>query len=254
MNAMVARLNGRTVLDAALRQAPDRELLELLDRLVREAVPEDTWLDYKSGEATRDLDTVELRRAWGGSRGRRVRLLLDAEVAIAARDRDRRESLLRYFLRPPLSHDRLRYLPAAGGRVILELKKPWQDGSTHVEMTPAALLGRLASLVPRPRKNTTLYFGVLAGNVRGRSEIVPEATRTPARREDHSWATLMKHSFGLDVLGCPRCPKRLRLVAVLHDRAEVRRLLQNLRMWSDPIAIRPARAPPDDLPDGFDFP
>jgi hypothetical protein len=33
---------------------------------------------------------------------------LDAEVAVQAHDHERREGLLRYFLRPPLSHDRLR--------------------------------------------------------------------------------------------------------------------------------------------------
>ena len=31
---------------------------------------------------------------------------LDAEVAVAAHDRERREGLLRYFLRPPLSHEK----------------------------------------------------------------------------------------------------------------------------------------------------
>lgn len=180
---------------------------------------------------------------------------LDAEVAIAAHDRDGREALLRYFLRPPLSLDRLRYLPAAEhGRVILALKKPWHDRTTHVEMTPDAFLGRLASLVPRPRKNTTLYYGVLAGNARGRKSIVPAAPPRKKRHEDHTWAKLMRHSFGLDVLGCPKCKGRLKLVAILHDRAEVRRLLQSLSLWSDPIPIRPARAPPDELPDGFDFP
>lgn len=95
----------------------------------------------------------------------------NAEVAVAAHDTERREALLRYFLRPPLPYDRLRYLPSnAHGTVILQLKKPWQDRTTHVELTPSAFLARLASLVPRPKKN---------------------------------WAALMKHSFWLDVLGCP---------------------------------------------------
>ena len=63
----------------------------------------------------------------------------------------------------------------------------------------------------------------------------------------------MLRSFGLDVLSCPRCKARLRFVAVIHDRKEVRRLLQSLHLWSDPIPIRPARAPPG-LPEGLDFP
>jgi hypothetical protein len=76
---------------------------------------------------------------------------------VQAHDHERREGLLRYFLRPPLSHDRLRYLPSpGGGTVILQLKKPWQDRTTHIELTASASLTRLASLVPRPRKNTSL--------------------------------------------------------------------------------------------------
>ena len=63
----------------------------------------------------------------------------------------------------------------------------------------------------------------------------------------------MKHSFGLDVLVCPRCHKRLSLVAVIHDRAEVRRLLQHLRIFSERIPIRPARGPPDDFLEAYDF-
>jgi hypothetical protein len=46
----------------------------------------------------------------------------------------------------------------------------------------------------------------------------------------------MKHSFGLDVLGCPKCKARLRLVAVIFDRAELRRRLQHLCLFSDPRA------------------
>lgn len=179
---------------------------------------------------------------------------LDAEVAIAAHDAQRREGLLRYFLRPPLSHERLRYLPSkAGGTVILKLKKPWQDRTTHVEMTPNAFITRLASLVPRPRKNTSIYFGVLAGHAKGRKKIVPTPKRKATRKEDSSWAALMKHSFGLDVLGCPKCKARLRLVAVILARSEVKRLLQHLNIWSDPIPVRRARDPPELFAEAYDF-
>jgi hypothetical protein len=128
---------------------------------------------------------------------------LDAEVAVQAHDHERREGLLRDFLRPPLSHDRLRDLPSPGGGVVfLQLKKPSNDRTTHIELTPSAFLTRLASLVPRPRKNTSLYFGVLAANARGRKQFVRKIDRRVARNEDASWAALVKHTFGLDVLGC----------------------------------------------------
>lgn len=181
---------------------------------------------------------------------------LDAEVAIAAQDRERREALLRYFLRPPVSHERLRYLPSkAGGAVILQLKKRWRHRTTHVELTPSAFIARLASLVPRPKKNTSLYFGVLAAHAKSRKQIIPKPKREATRKEDSSWAALMKHSFGLDVLGCPTaaCKGRLTLVAVIFDHAEVKGLLQHLWMFEGPIPVHRARDPPELWTEAYDF-
>jgi hypothetical protein len=65
----------------------------------------------------------------------------------------------------------------------------------------------------------------------------------------------MKHSFGLDVLGCPTagCKGRLTLVAVIFDHAEVKRLLQFLRIFSDPSPsavpeTHPSSGPAADAP------
>jgi hypothetical protein len=35
--------------------------------------------------------------------------------------------------------------------VVLQLKTPYQDGTTHIVMSPLEFLQRLAALVPRPR-------------------------------------------------------------------------------------------------------
>lgn len=169
---------------------------------------------------------------------------LDAEVAVGEHDRGRLEQLCRYLLRPPLALDRLVKLD--DGRICIALKRPWADTTTHVTMTPEAFIARLASLVPRPRKNLIVYFGVLAANSNARQDIVPRPKDEPkGTRPDASWAALMKHSFGLDVTKCPRCDGSVRLVAVLHDRTEVRRLLEHLHLWSEPSQLHPARGPPD---------
>jgi hypothetical protein len=175
---------------------------------------------------------------------------LDAEVAVHEHERERLEHLCRYILRPPLALNRLKLL--ANELVCIELKRAWSDGTTHVTMSPSVFLARLASLVPRPRANTTLYFGVLAARSRDRPHVTPERS-PPSRTEDASWAALMRRSFGIDVLSCPRCKGRLRFVAVLFDPAEVKRLLAHLRCFSDPLPIQSARGPPEHE-ETFDFP
>jgi len=60
----------------------------------------------------------------------------------------------------------------------------------------------------------------------------------------------MRRSLGLDVLACPRCGGRLKLIALIDDPAVTRRVLQHLRLPTEVPEARPARAPPMPLLDG----
>ena len=176
---------------------------------------------------------------------------LHAEVRVPAGARDRLDRLSRYALRPPVAQDRLQL--TADGQVQLRLAHRWVDGTTHLRFDPLELLERLAVLtlrpaqghpeqrrgmIPRPRINLILYHGVLAPRAALRSRVVrygktgavretradvPEADagepvpaeRGPARSRGRAlWADLMRRSFGIEVLLCPRCGPSTRLKAV----------------------------------------
>jgi putative transposase len=83
----------------------------------------------------------------------------------------------RYLLRPPLGQERVRLLP--DGRVLVELKRAWADGTSHLLFEPLEFLEKLAALTPRPRVNLILYHGVLAPHARWRSQVVPEPAGDP---------------------------------------------------------------------------
>jgi hypothetical protein len=68
-------------------------------------------------------------------------------------------------LRPPVTPGRLALTADGQGR--LALRHPWADGTTHIVFDPVEFLGRLAVLVPRPRVNLILYYGMLARVRRG---------------------------------------------------------------------------------------
>jgi len=171
--------------------------------------------------------------------------------------RARLERLCRYVLRPPVTGDRLAV--AADGRVVLRLRHPWADGTTHVAFEPTAFLERLAVLTPRPRINLLLYHGVLAAHAAWRADVVaraPAGSAAPAGAESHNaavtspnpagrrWADLMRRAFEVDVLACPRCGGRLRLVALLEAGPVTARILRHLGLPTEVPAARPARAPP----------
>jgi uncharacterized protein YbaR (Trm112 family) len=54
----------------------------------------------------------------------------------------------------------------------------------------------------------------------------------------------MQRSFGFDVLACPRCSGRLKLVALIREPAVIRRSLRHLRLPEDLPVMRPSRDPP----------
>ncbi len=74
---------------------------------------------------------------------------LHAAVRCAADERKSLEQLCRYITRPALANERVQ--TNAAGQVVLELKTPWRDGTTHLVMSPLEFMQRLAALVPRPR-------------------------------------------------------------------------------------------------------
>jgi hypothetical protein len=189
---------------------------------------------------------------------------LHAALVIPAGQRARLERLCSYVLRPPLAVDRLHL--TSEGRVRVSLREPWRDGTTGFVFDPVDFLARLAVLVPRPRINLMLYYGVLGARAGRRTEMVPragvdacraepgsigrepaDADRDGADRSDgrgRRWAALMRRTFGFDVLACPRCGGRLRLIALIEDVAVIGRILRHLGLPEMIPSPRPARAPP----------
>ena len=169
------------------------------------------------------------------------------------------------------------------GDVLLELRHRWSDGTTHLRFHPLALLERLASLTPRPRINLVLYYGVLAAHAAWRArlphpgeavvtaaeglgaaaversapvmEAVPShraapdsmsGSARPSRRGSNwLWSQLMQRTFGFDVLACPRCGGRFRLVALIEHAETVRRILRHLGLPAEVPPPRPRARRPD---------
>jgi hypothetical protein len=100
---------------------------------------------------------------------------LHAEVCCAADQRKKLEHLCRYITRPAIANERLTLNRA--GDVVLQLKSPYHDGTTHVVMSPLEFMQRLAALVPRPRLHLIRFHGVLAPNAKLRPEIIPSFGR-----------------------------------------------------------------------------
>jgi Putative transposase len=64
------------------------------------------------------------------------------------------------------------------GRVRVQLKPAWSDGTTHLLFEPVEFLEKLAALTPRPAINLILYHGVLAPHSRSPQRCRLRSPRT----------------------------------------------------------------------------
>jgi hypothetical protein len=170
---------------------------------------------------------------------------LHAAVRWRADQRKELEQLCRYITRPALGNQRLKRNRA--GQVVLQLKSPYKDGTTHIVMEPLEFMERLAALVPRPRLHLIRFHGVLAPNAKWRRQIVPApAERATEPPTDHasaqgetphmSWAQLLKRVFDIDIKHCPNCGGALKIIAAIEDPPVIVKILTYLGL--------PTRAPP----------
>ena len=290
--------------DAPPSSSLERLTAQIVQRVYRRLVadgwlvedPEQPWLDLDETDALDALRaaSVRYRVALGPSAGRRTSTLVDpsrarretvkpltvdqdgfslnAAVSCPADRRDRLERLCRYVTRPAIALERVSL--NRRGEVLLALKRPFRDGTTHLTFTPEDFLSRLAALVPRPRANLTRYHGVFAPAHPWRSQVTgtereagaprpgkehAEAPRCP-RGHDRgagagdeidppsetvavpeatlTWAERLKRVFGIEITTCPHCGGRLRVIADVTDPDAIERILEHVRREGLP------RAPP----------
>jgi uncharacterized protein YbaR (Trm112 family) len=106
--------------------------------------------------------------------------------------------------------------------------------------------------------HTVRYAGVLACASPVRPRIAPAAPAAASKADNElpaeapeprgfryrPWAELLRRTFALDVLACPKCEGRMRLLAMVTDEKSVRRYLRALGEPTALPARSPARGPP----------
>jgi hypothetical protein len=193
---------------------------------------------------------------------------LHANVLIHGNDRQGLEQLCLYGARGAISLERLEQ--RQDGRLAYRMRRPAPDGSTHLVLTPIALLRRLAALIPPPRVHHVRFHGVFGPAAQLRASVTAlaaaealemigraaagelaaqdvVATSSPTQRQSRlDSATLLKRVFRIDVLLCAGCGGRMSVVAFITDRKVSARILAYLGLPTRVPPIAKARAPPSE--------
>jgi hypothetical protein len=187
------------------------------------------------------LDPTERPVGKGALCGQSHGFNLQGATRVPANDKDGRERLCRYILRPPLANDRLKILD--DGDVRLELKRPWSDGTSSVQLPPLVLSSHAASrkeVVPAPP-----------------AAAPPDAEQDKPKRKAKyiRWSDLLRRVFGIEVV-CSKCQTPLRLISLIKSEPVARKILLAMHLPADVPELHPARPPPGrdgDLDDAEDY-
>ena len=135
---------------------------------------------------------------------------------------------------------------ANNGNVVIALKTPYDDGTTHVVLNPMEFMGRLAALVPRPRVNLTRFHGVFSPNSKLREYVVPqepveEQENPKPKAYSMTWAQRLKRVFAIDI---EKCGGPVRIIASIEDPDVIRKILKHLGL-DQPESPQNRSPPPD---------
>jgi hypothetical protein len=187
---------------------------------------------------------------------------LHAGVACKSNQRKKLERLCRYITRPAIAEQRLSL--ASNGNVIVALKTPYDDGTSHVVLSPMEFMGRLAALVPKPRVNLTRFHGVFSrGGLPPRSKLREYVV--PGKPEDESeqilqsgknkaysmtWAQRLKRVVAgrpsaIEIDKCDKCGGRVKIIASIDDPEGIEKILKHLGL--DEASQARNRSPPEGL-------
>jgi hypothetical protein len=209
---------------------------------------------------------------------------LHAGVSIAAGDDEGREKLCRYAARPAVSMQRFRRL--RGGLVAYHLKyvrgprakhrimdivpkprgapppcKPPTPSERRIGARAGARSERAPPAAPKTPEHhlrsghAAVGASVQAGDVerlaanvlsvRHWDRLLGGVLYAATPRMD--WARLLRRSLGVDVLKCPKCDGRLRVIAAITEAASVARILAHIGVPTEAPAVARARDPTDDV-------
>jgi len=175
-------------------------------------------------------------------------------------DDNTQESLSEYIARPPISLKKIRYEPFKGRVLFHTTYSEYFKENVHL-FDALDFLAELTQHLPPKGVRLIRRYGLYASRTKGRWATMPYVVeRAPVGwRKSHpdpdrntssentfegvelserkqAWAKLIAKVYEVDPLVCPKCGWDMKVVAIIEDPAEIRRILRHL--------IKIGRSPP----------
>jgi len=175
---------------------------------------------------------------------------VDNSVLIAAEDHKAREALSEYISRHPVSLRKIIYVPAQG-KIIYRTKYNQYFGENIKLLSAVEFIALLTAHIPDKHKHLIRYYGIYSSRSKGKARAdgslvkfgfgmgkkdkpAPGSPGNPAetitrQQAKSAWARMIRKVYEVDPLVCPKCGERMRILAVITNQQEIRRIMEYLR-------------------------
>ena len=174
---------------------------------------------------------------------------LDASRRIRRGRRDQLKTLLKYMVRHPFDPRGIEYRPEEGTVRYRASRMHATRKTDTFEVDAVEFIAIIAQHIPHRNRHQVRFYGAAHHAVRKRLGLsgvnvdsqMPKVTAAKGRK---SWARLIWKLYGVDPLVCGKCGGDRRILAIVFDRASIKRILTHLGHPTTLPAHKPARAPP----------
>jgi hypothetical protein len=187
---------------------------------------------------------------------------IDNSVQLLALDNKAREALGQYIARCPVSLQKLLYEPFKG-EVIFKTRYNAYFKENLKVFTAEDFIAELTQHIPPARVRLIRHYGLYSSKSRGKwkdwlhivklapdgwreqngledafSEdcVVELETTSGCNKSNQTWARLIQKIYEIDPMTCPKCGSDMKVIAVITDLYEVRKILKHL--------LKTGKAPP----------
>ena len=174
---------------------------------------------------------------------------VDNSVPIPASSRKARVNLSQYIIRNPISLQKILYA-RSNGTVIYTMKynEYWKENMNLFKAND--FIAELTQHIPPKHKHLICYYGLYSSRTKGKAAKDGTLTKfgcnaAPKKKPDHasdpemetvsskasrkSWARLIQKVYEVDPLICEKCGHEMRVMAVITEPHEVRKILECLK-------------------------
>ncbi len=182
---------------------------------------------------------------------------IDNSIRVAASDNKAREAIAQYMARCPVSLNKIIYEPFKG-KVLFKTKYNKYFKENLKVYDADEFIARLAQHIPLPRIRLIRYFDLYSSKSRGKwkdwdhvAKLDPDGWKKQneievqkeekdisdpsdgsenlmVKKSKATWARLIAKVFEIDPLTCPKCGSEMKILSVILDSCEIKKILKHL--------------------------